>query len=484
MAAAREPRMVFLILSRRGYEDMKAAGPIGGALRLNPGVLSDQEIAQLRSEGIRLEVLPERIDPHSAAQRDALLRLAQADDAPLWVEYAPPADLAASEAAGQPAARQGALRQAQEKTAKLAQIAARRLKRLAAADGAAIIVPYMSYGTTGQLTVRGRVLKDEGFVSPDQGHSGWRNLVELYKRLGSDEVPGARLCARIEGAEHEIVADDAGYFHAEFRLRQRLAGVGWHTVALRLLEPAPAAGQAAQAEARVLVPPATARFGVISDIDDTILWSNVTNKLRMLKMLAVSNAHTRKPFKGVAAFYRALHEGAAGAEGNPLFYVSSSPWHLYTPLVDFFQSQGIPPGPLLLKELGVRSLFGAGRHQEHKLGNIEQILGTYPQLPFVLIGDSGQEDPEIYKEVVLRHPGRIRTIYIRNVDPDPARIEAIDRLIAQVRASGAQLVLAPDSEYAAAHAAGEGLINAGLLGDVRADKRSDETKAAALQPSG
>jgi phosphatidate phosphatase APP1 len=484
MAAAGDPRMLFLILSRRGYEDLKAAGHSAAALWLNPGVLSDQEIAQLRSVGIRLEVLPERIDPHSAAQRDALLRIAQAEGAPLWVEYAPSAGAAAPEAAGQAAAGQVSLQLAQEKVAKLAQRAARRLKRLAAANGAAIIVPYMSYGTAGQLTVRGRVLKDEGFVAPDQEHSGWRNLVELYKRLGSDEVPGARLCARFGDVEQEIVADDAGYFHAEFRLRQPLAASGWHTVALRLLEPAPAAGPAAQAEARVLVPPATARFGIISDIDDTILWSNVSNKLRMLKMLAVSNAHTRKPFKGVAAFYRALHEGASGAENNPLFYVSSSPWHLYTPLVDFFQSQGIPPGPLLLKELGVRSLFGAGRHQEHKLGNIEQILRTYPQLPFVLIGDSGQEDPEIYKEVVLRHPGRIRTIYIRNVDPDPARIEAIDRLIAEVRSSGAQLVLAPDSEYAAAHAAGEGLISAELLGDVRADKRSDETKGAALQPSG
>jgi len=473
--------MPFLILSRRGYEDLKAAGPVSGMLWLNPGVLSDQEIVQLRGMGARLEVLPQWIDPRSPPEREAALqRLAQAGGAPLWVEYAP-AGIDEPRAAGQPPETQATLRRAQEQAAKLALQAARRLKRLAAADGAAIILPYMSYGTAQHLAVRGRVLKDEGFIPPQQGHSGWRNLVELYKRLGSDEVPGARLCARFQDVEQEIVADDAGYFHAGLSLRQPLAA-GWHTVALRLLDPAPAAGQAARAEARVLVPPATARFGVISDIDDTVLWSNVTNKLRMLKMLAVSNAHTRKPFKGVTAFYRALHEGASGADGNPLFYVSSSPWHLYTPLVDFFQSQGIPLGPLLLKELGVRSLFGAGRHQDHKLKNIEQILRTYPQLPFVLIGDSGQEDPEIYKEVVLRHPGRIRTIYIRNVDPDPARIEAIDRLIDEVRSSGTQLVLATDSEYAAAHAAGEGLIAAGLLADVRADKRGEEARAAAPHP--
>ncbi|MET0964735.1 MAG: phosphatase domain-containing protein, partial [Noviherbaspirillum sp.] len=262
----------------------------------------------------------------------------------------------------------------------------------------------------------------------------------------------------------------------ELRLPQALAAAGWHSVMLTLLDPAPRAGQPPEAETRVLVPPASARFGVISDIDDTVLWSNVTSKFRMLKMLAMSNAHTRKPFKGVSAFYRALQQGPGRADGNPLFYVSSSPWHLYTPLVDFFASQQLPPGPLLLKELGVRSLLGAGSHMDHKLAHITQIVETYPQLPFVLIGDSGQQDPEIYKEVVLRHPHRIKAIYIRNVNPDPARIEAIDRLAEEVRRSGAQLVLAPDSEYAATHAAGEGLIASAAVARVRTDKRDDQAQ--------
>ena len=127
----------------------------------------------------------------------------------------------------------------------------------------------------------------------------------------------------------------------------------------------------------------------------------------------------------VDRYGRALHDGPEGGAGNPLFYVSSSPWHLYTPLVDFLQSQSLPLGPLLLKELGVRSLFGAGSHMDHKLAHIREIVETYPHLPFVLIGDSGQQDPEIYREVVLRYPDRIRAIYIRSVNPDPARIEAV-----------------------------------------------------------
>lgn len=460
--------MPYLILSRRGYEDLKAAGPMPAALWLNHGVLTEEEIAQLRGTGVVLELLPQRVDPGSAAQREAAAR-SLAGDAPLWVEHSTAAD------AGPPLQRRRQRAQdMQDKAARLVQLAARRIRRYAAGEGAAIIVPYMSYGTTDCFTLRGRVLKDEGFIAPDAEHSSLRNLMELYKRLGSNEVPGARLRARFQGIEQDIVADDSGYFRAELRLPQALAAAGWHTVMLMLLDPAPRTGQGVEVEARVLVPPASARFGVISDIDDTVLWSNVTSKFRMLKMLAMSNAHTRKPFKGVSAFYRALQKGPGGADGNPLFYVSSSPWHLYTPLVDFFASQQLPPGPLLLKELGVRSLFGAGSHMDHKLAHITQIVETYPQLPFVLIGDSGQEDPEIYKDVVLRHPQRIKAIYIRNVNPDPARIEAIDRLAEEVRRSGAQLVLAPDSEYAATHAAGEGLIAAAAVADVRIDKRDDQ----------
>lgn len=465
--------MPFLILSRQGLADLQTAGPIRDTLWLNPGLLSDTEMAQLRSVGVTLNVLPQRIDPASAAQRDAVAN-SLAGSATLWVEHA------AADAAASTFRRtlQKAQHIAQDRAGKLARVAARRIRRYATGDGVAIIVPYMSYGSADCLTLRGRVLKDEGFQPPDSSHSGLRNLVELYKRLGSDEVPGATLRASFGGIEQTIVTDDSGYFHAAFRLPQALASSGWHAVRLTLQDPAPRAGAPAEAEARVLVPPASARFGVISDIDDTVLWSNVTSKLRMLKMLAMSNAHTRKPFKGVTAFYRALHDGPDGGAGNPLFYVSSSPWHLYTPLVDFLESQSLPLGPLLLKELGVRSLFGAGSHMDHKLTHIRQIVETYPQLPFVLIGDSGQQDPEIYREVVRRYPERIRAIYIRSVDPNPARIEAIDRLAAEVRSSGAQLVLAPDSEFAAAHAAGEGLIAAAAVADVRADKRGDQPAIA------
>jgi phosphatidate phosphatase APP1 len=301
------------------------------------------------------------------------------------------------------------------------------------------------------------VLEDEGFLPATTADSRWRNLVHFWKRLESDEVPGARLRARFLGVQVETQTDREGYFRVEVPTRGRLGPGMWQDVALELLEPAKS-----KATARVLVPPRRARFGVISDIDDTVVYSNVRNKLKMVLALALSNARTRKPFKGVGAFYRALHAGI-----NPLFYVSKSPWNLYAPLVEFLEHQGLPAGPLALRDFGLRM------RKHHKTGAIEAILRTYPKLPFVLIGDSGEQDPEIYSDIVRRFPSRVRVIYIRSVSEK--RIIEVQRLVAEVAKTGCQLVLAPDSELAAAHAAGEGLIQASDLRDIRSDRRSDES---------
>jgi phosphatidate phosphatase APP1 len=335
--------------------------------------------------------------------------------------------------------------------------------------GPHIVLPYLGFGTAARLTVCGRVLEDEGFRPARSADRAWRNLVAMYKRFESDEVPGARVRARHGAAVAEAVADREGYFTVE--LDAAPGEGGWREVELELI--APRAG--ATATGKVLVPAASARFGVISDIDDTVVQSHVTAKLRMVVALALSNARTRKPFEGVAAFYRALQAGAGG-EGNPVFYVSKSPWNLYVPLIDFLQAQEIPLGPLLLRDFGMHLARSRG---DHKARSIDRILETYPALPFVLIGDSGEHDPEIYAAVVRRWPGRVRAIYIRSVNREPARLAAIDRLIEEVRPTGCQLVLATDSEFAAAHAAGEGLISPAALRAIRREKAADQKRPPA-----
>ena len=326
-----------------------------------------------------------------------------------------------------------------------------------------IILPYLGYGTPQKLTLRGRVLEDEGFTATADADSRWRNLVRFWKRLESDEVPGARVRARCGRAAAEAVTDREGYFRLELATR---AKAGWNPVELELAD-----DPRVRAKAGVLVPSAKARFGVISDIDDTIIASNVTNKLRMIYTVAFTNARTRKPFAGVAAFYRALHAGL-----NPVFYVSKSPWNLYAPLIEYLEIQGLPLGPLLLRDFGWRA------EKEHKEKSIDDILRTYPKLKFLLLGDSGEKDPEIYAGVVRRHPERIRAIYIRSVSPK--KISEIQTLAAEVAKTGCQLVLAPEAEPAAAHAAAEGLIHASELRKVRAEKVFERSASNATVSSG
>jgi phosphatidate phosphatase APP1 len=260
--------------------------------------------------------------------------------------------------------------------------------------------------------------------------------------------------ASFRGHEVTTVADEEGFFDLRFELSEPLeaAEQAWHPVELELLWPEEDAG--ASATGGVLVPGGAARFGVISDLDDTVVRSSVTSLLKVVSTALLHNAYTRLPFEGVASFYHALQRGVGDGGFNPIFYVSSSPWNLYDLLEDFLDVHGIPAGPLFLKDWGPTTLRG---HERHKLGVIRTLLSTYPGLPFVLVGDSGEQDPEIYHRVVRENPGRIRAIYIRDVTMGErdATVRAIAR---EVRSSGVEMLLVEDTASAAEHAATTGLI--------------------------
>jgi phosphatidate phosphatase APP1 len=342
------------------------------------------------------------------------------------------------------------------------------------------IAAYRGYGTPGYLFLKGRVLEQRRIRPADQADSAWRNLSTMYRRFESDEIPGARVLARFGGVEQVVTADDEGFFEARLvpdapLPHDRL----WHAVELTLLEPRSAGQSEIRAIGHVLVPPPTAQFGVISDIDDTVIQTGATSLLRMLRATFLENARTRLPFPGVAALYRALQSGADSTTLNPLFYVSSSPWNIYDMLEEFFALQQIPAGPLLLRNWGFSATKrqSPSRHHEHKLEMIRQILETYMGLPFLLIGDSGQEDPEIYREVVRRYPNRIRAIYIRNVSRSTKRISAIQALAQEVAAAGSTLVLAADTLAAARHAAEQSWIAAQQLDEVVRASAADQSTA-------
>ena len=335
------------------------------------------------------------------------------------------------------------------------------------------IAAYRGYGGGGRVLVLGRVLQNEGLVEADPSHSRLRNFLAMLKRLESDPLPHAAVQARWPGGTRALVADDEGFIREwlEIDTGQR---TGWASLTLEL----EAAG--GSTEAMYLVPAPTAAYGIISDMDDTVLQSHVTDFIRAAGMVLLENARTRLPFPGVAAFYRALEQGGSGHAANPIFYVSSSPWNLYDVIAEFLDAQRIPTGPLLLRDwdLGPSLLRNAG----YKTSVIREILATYPSLPFILIGDSAQEDPEIYADIVAEHPERILAVYIRNVRQQAEHSPAMRMLAERIAGAGSTLVLADDTLAAARHAAAHGWIREAALDDVKGEKRGDEgdgSKAAA-----
>lgn len=344
-----------------------------------------------------------------------------------------------------------------------------------------MILPFFGYGTSEKVFIRGRVVEDDGAIAATETDSVWRNIANMYRRFETDEIPYAHVKAVFQNREIETIADREGYFTAEFDSVGDLPEKLWQNVEFELIEPVALNYEKPKAVGQILTPAPGARFGIISDIDDTVVMTNVLNRLKMLITTLASNEHTRIPFEGVAAFYRALQKGVSGNENNPIFYVSSSPWNLYGFLLEFFRKHEIPFGPLFLKDFGSHTIFKSGDHQSHKLENIQKILDTFAHLPFVLIGDSGEQDPEIYYQVVKRYPNRIRAVYIRNVNPKPERVESINKLIAEINKIGSELVFAPDSEFAARHAAEQNLIAPEELLNIRIEKKADENTPTAAE---
>jgi phosphatidate phosphatase APP1 len=214
-----------------------------------------------------------------------------------------------------------------------------------------------------------------------------------------------------------------------------------------------------------------ARFGVISDIDDTILQSSITDWKTAAQLTFLHNARTRKPLAGVAALYRALQ-----ATHNPIFYVSSSPWNLYDLLEDFMELNGIPFGPIHLRDLGTdpgKFIKSAGHG--HKLERAIHLIERFPQLRWVLLGDSGQADAELYAEAARTHPDRIAAIYIRDVDPDvdsPLDL-GVDGHIQRIAGTSVPMLRVADSAAIARHAAGLGLLDAASIAAIDAEVARD-----------
>ncbi|WP_232825269.1 MULTISPECIES: phosphatase domain-containing protein [Salinicola] len=341
--------------------------------------------------------------------------------------------------------------------------------------GGVVVHPFRGYGSQREAFIMGRVFRQPGRLLAWQEGGMMQDVVDIARRVVRRGIAEARVDIRLGATHASVTTDRDGYFYAHIEITHTLpADAIWHTAKLQVISEE----DAISTETEVYIPPASTDLIVISDIDDTVMYTGVANKLKMLYRLFVETADRRTAFPGVAALYRALYGGVEGNRKRPMLYVSRGPWSIYEMLEAFFNMNRIPVGPILfLREWGMTLKRPWPRKaEEHKSDVIRNMLALYEDLPFVLIGDSGQRDPEVYTEIVKAHPDRVRAIYIRKVDDDPARDAAIAALAEELRQAGCELVLARDSVSMAEHARDKGLISEEGCEAVRADTRAQQQR--------
>lgn len=323
------------------------------------------------------------------------------------------------------------------------------------------IVPYVGHGHDRTAMVRGRVLDNPAPPEATEGERGIDAFRRTLRRFNTVELPDVPLSISLGVGKETTVSDAEGYFVIRLELAAQM-NPGWHSGVISLDGDYRGLTARHETEVQALFTGPNADFGVISDVDDTILDTGAQRAWTVLKNTFTGSALTRLPLVGAAELYRALHVSAGGDE-NPVFYVSSSPWNLHGFLEGFIRHQQFPLGPILLRDLLGES--SPHSHHEHKGAMIDEILDVHPHLSFVLIGDSGQDDPSIYAEAVRRNPGRILAVYIREtrLDTGEGRVEQVS----QAWDHDVPLLLTPDSAAMAEHAAGLGLIDLDAVAAVR-----------------
>ena len=332
---------------------------------------------------------------------------------------------------------------------------------------------YRGYADARGAELFGRVLAETPQGGPLDTDGWWDNLLNTYRRFDSREVPGVAIRVRFRDAQVDTLSDHEGYYTAAPSTTATPSNQLWDNAMVSLHD-----GTLATPQPLMQVGE-NAGIGVISDIDDTILQSSINSWKTAAQLAFLHNARTRQPLDGVAKLYQALQHGADGSGRHPIFYVSSSPWNMYDLLEDFMDLNAIPCGPIFLRDFGTDpGKFIATPGHEHKLERARMLIERFPQLRWVLMGDSGQADAELYAQAAHEFGDRIAAIYIRDVDPhaDSAHDLKVDGVVERVAGTTVPMLRARDSFAMAEHAASLGLIASQAVAEVAAEVRHDQQR--------
>lgn len=261
----------------------------------------------------------------------------------------------------------------------------------AAAWADAKVVLFPAVGTPAEVTLSGRVLKHAST-------GGSTTLSRNLRRLTVSNWEGAEVTVSWAGRTQTARSGKDGHFAVTFA-----AGGTPFEVGLGSAQAAVSGAEPGVAFADVLA--AEAPFFVVSDLDDTLVVTDVLDKAKLLESALLKDENDQPVVEGMPQFYRCLREVAPARPAFAL--VSGSPIQYVGRVASFLTRHDFPPMGLYLRELGPTTLTG------YKQPLIRALLQALPHKA-VLVGDSGEQDPEVYAQLRSEFPGRVLAIYIRN----------------------------------------------------------------------
>ncbi len=261
------------------------------------------------------------------------------------------------------------------------------------------VIPFVGYGTTGWVRVGARVLLVPPHVpsSGPRDHRGWRRFLTV-------SVPGTPVTVEIGGETRVVPSGPDGY--VDVRVECDLEP-GWSTARIRVGDEEPV-----EAPVRVVGPGTT--IGMVSDIDDTVMETNVPRPLVAFRNAFLSRESARQTVPGMSELYADI---VASHPDLFLVYLSTGAWNVAPPLQAFLARHGFPTGPLLLTDWGPTEAGWFRSGSDHKREQLKRLFAELPDLTWILVGDDGQHDPQVYAEAAGEHPDRVEVIAIRQLTP-------------------------------------------------------------------
>jgi len=264
------------------------------------------------------------------------------------------------------------------------------------------------YGNRHQLIVEGRLLEQRTLKEEDLNDGFWRNGWRKLKQLVNNEIKNSPIVLRVAKEQFERHSDDEGYF--EFHIEVKTNLEDQETIALELTE-----RNSSQSCQLTLLSPSL-KVGIISDFDDTLVVSNVTNKIMLIYNLLFENYKQRNEVKGMVEKIKTILAQNPSTRSVPFFVITGSPKQLYKSINRFLDHHDFPPRTLITKKIHGKNADSLFHQEAYKYQEIEQIILLYPHIRWVLFGDSGEKDREIYTAIAKQYPEHIEAIYIRDVE--------------------------------------------------------------------